>query len=185
MISLLILTIEEEEQRAVIEQICDLYYKHMLKLSIDILNNKQDAEDAVQDAFYNIARHAEAFLDLQQTETAALVSTYTRNAAINIYNRKKRTAQLFVPLDETGHHTDIPCDEQALDRLLENEETADAVRQAVNLLKAPYRDVIYLKYFYHYKNIDIARVLHTSANDINVRIFRAKQKLRAILQDKL
>ena len=185
MISLLILTIEEEEQRAVIEQICDLYYKNMMKLSMDILNNKQDAEDAVQDAFYNIARHAEMFLNLQANETAALVSTYTRNAAINIYNRKKRTAQLFVPLDDTGHHADIPCDEQTLDKLLENAETADAVRQAVKLLKEPYRDVIYLKYFYHYKNIDIARVLHTTPNEVNVRIFRAKQKLRAILQNKL
>lgn len=184
MISLLILTIEEEEQRRVIEEICDRYYKNMMKLSMDILNNKQDAEDAVQDAFYNIARHAESFLGLQTTETVALVCTYTRNAAINIYHRKKKSARLFVPLDDTGHHADIPCDEQTLDKLLENEETADIVRQAVNQLKESYRDVIYLKYFYHYKNIDIARVLHTTPNDVNVRIFRAKQKLRAILQDK-
>ena len=185
MISLLILTIEEEELRRVVEEICDLYYRNMMKLSLDILNNKQDAEDAVQDAFYNISRHAEVFQKLSDTETAALVSTYTRNAAINIYNRKKRTAQLFVPLDDTGHHTDLFSDEQTLDKLLENEEMAEAVRQAVNCLKAPYRDVIYLKYFYHYKNTEIARVLHTTPNDINVRIFRARQKLRALLQSKL
>ena len=185
MISLLILTIEEEKLRRVVEEICDLYYRNMMKLSLDILNNKQDAEDAVQDAFYNISRHAEVFQKLSDTETAALVSTYTRNAAINIYNRKKRTAQLFVPLDDTGHHTDIPCDEQTLDKLLENEEMAEIVRQAVNCLKASYREVIYLKYFYHYKNVEIARVLHITPNDVNVRIFRAKRKLRALLQSKL
>ena len=185
MISLLILAIEEEELRAVVEQICDQYYKNMMKLSMDILNNKQDAEDAVQDAFYNISRHADAFLNLKTTETAALVSTYTRNAAINIYNRKKRTAQLFVPLDETALHENIPCEGETLDKLLESEETADAVRMAVNSLRTSYREVIYLKYFYHYKNVEIARVLHITPNDVNVRIFRAKRRLRDILKNKL
>lgn len=185
MISLLLFTIEEEEQRAVIEQICDLYYKNMMKLSLNILNNKEDAEDAVQDTFYNISRHADMFVHLRTDETVALVSTYTRNAAINIYNRKKRALQLFVPLDEEGHHADIPCDEQLLDKILENEETAEAVRQAVNRLKEPYRDVIYLKYFYHYKNTEIARAMGITANDVNVRIFRAKKQLRAMLREML
>jgi len=70
MISLLILTIEEEELRRVVEEICDLYYRNMMKLSLDILNNKQDAEDAVQDAFYNISRHADAFLNLKNRRVA-------------------------------------------------------------------------------------------------------------------
>ena len=185
MISLIIQAIENDEQRETVERICDLYYRNMMKIALDILNHKQDAEDAVQDAFYNISVHADLFLDIESKATIARVSVYTRNAAINIYNRKKKTNELFSPLDAQASPSGATIDDEALGRILENEETAQMIRSAVNELESAYRDVIMMKYFYHYRNLDIAKVMNTDANDINGKIFRAKKKLRKILEDKI
>ena len=185
MIFLIIQAIENDEQRKAVEHICDLYYKNMMKIALDILKHKQDAEDAVQDAFYNISVHADLFLDTESNATIARVSVYTRNAAINIYNRKKKTNELFSLPDVTASPSNIAIDEETLDRILESEEAAQTIRSAINQLGNSYRDVIMMKYFYHYRNLDIAKVMNTDANDIAGKIFRAKQKLRKILQDKI
>ena len=41
MISLIIQAIENGEQREAVERICDLYYRNMMKIALDILNHKQ------------------------------------------------------------------------------------------------------------------------------------------------
>jgi len=185
MLFLFLQVLENEEYRLVVERICDNYYRHMMKMAMDILKHKEDAEDAVQDAFYNISKHADVFLEMDAQDTAALVSTYTRNAAINVYNWKKRSGELFTSLETQTNLTEEEIDPETLDHILENEDTAQLIRSAVNQLASPYRDVIMLKYFYHYRNIDIANMMHTDANDINGKIFRAKKKLRKILKDKI
>ena len=185
MIFLLLQAIEDEDQRKIVERICDLYYRHMMKIAWNILKHPQDAEDAVQDAICNISINYEQFADPESTATIALVSTYTRNAAFNIYNHKKRTNGLFTSMEDPEYLNLIATDEQSLDRILENRDTAELIRWAVNQLDEPYRSVIKLKYFFHHRNVQIARVLHTTPNDINGKIFRAKKKLRKILKDKI
>ena len=149
MIYLFIQAIENDEQREAVGRICDLYYRYMMKAALDILHHKEDAEDAVQDAFYNISKHADLFLDTESEATIARVSIYTRNAAINIYNRKKKTNEIFSPLDTQESPSSTIIDEEDLDRILENEETARAVRSAIEQLGKPYRDIISMKYYYH------------------------------------
>lgn len=54
MIPAFILTIEDDDKRRVVQSIYDLYYKYMMACAVDILKNRHDAQDAVQDSFYNI-----------------------------------------------------------------------------------------------------------------------------------
>ena len=112
MIYLFIQAIENDEQREAVERICDLYYRNMMKVALDILHHKEDAEDAVQDAFYNISKHADLFLDTESEATIARVSIYTRNAAINIYNRKKKTNEIFSSLDAQESPSSTIIDEE-------------------------------------------------------------------------
>lgn len=184
MIYLFIQAIENDEQREAVERICDLYYRNMMKVALDILHHKEDAEDAVQDAFYNISKHADLFLDTESEATIARVSIYTRNAAINIYNRKKKTNEIFCSLDAQESPSNMIIEEENLERILEDEERARTIHWAVEKLDKTDSDLISMKYFYHYRNIDIARALNTDANDINGRLFRARKKLRKILENR-
>lgn len=82
MIEAFILTIEDDNKRRIVENIFDLYYKHMMACALDILRNEHDAQDAVQDAFYKITATYERFANATSPQTEALVHIYVKNAAI-------------------------------------------------------------------------------------------------------
>ena len=178
----LIQSIANENERNAVDQIYRKHYKFMVAKAYDILKNMPDAEDAVQETFYRISCNVEDFMHPERPETVALISIYTHNVAVNMYNKKKRQSNLF---DQSGDFEEMAkaCmdPDEDLDQIVVNNETIDIVRFAVNRLDNAYKQVVLLKYFYHMKNIDIAEYLGIDHNTINWRIFRAKQLLREML----
>lgn len=182
MILTYIQSIEDDNKRRIVQDIYDLYYKHMTACALDILRNYHDSQDAVQDAFYNITATYELFVDAAAPATAALVHIYVRNAAINIYNKNKRHAKVVMLCDNIEEVAKDIVDEDAdVQRIVIDNETTEIVSEAVDKLDDMYRDLIIMKYYYHMRNVDIAQVLNVDSNKVNGRIFRAKQKLKEIL----
>lgn len=182
MILTYIQSIEDDNKRRIVQDIYDLYYKHMTACALDILRNYHDSQDAVQDAFYNITTTYELFADGAAPATAALVHIYVRNAAINIYNKNKRHSKVVMLCDNIEEVAKDIVDEDAdVQRIVIDNETTEIVSEAVDKLDDMYRDLIIMKYFYHMRNVDIAQVLNIDSNKVNGRIFRAKQKLKEIL----
>lgn len=183
MILAYIQSIEDDNKRRIVEDIYDLYYKHMTACALNILRNHHDSEDAVQDAFYNITTTYELFADAAAPATAALVHIYVRNAAINIYNKNKRHSKVVMLCDNIEEVAKDIVDEDAdVQRIVIDNETTEIVSEAVDKLDTMYRDLIIMKYYYHMRNVDIAQVLNIDSNKVNGRIFRAKQKLKEILE---
>ena len=175
-------SIEDYNKRRIVEDIYDLYYKHMTACALNILCNHHDSEDAVQDAFYNITATYELFADAAAPATAALVHIYVRNAAINIYNKNKRHSKVVMLCDNIEEVAKDIVDEDAdVQRIVIDNETTEIVSEAVDKLDTMYRDLVIMKYYYHMRNVDITQVLNIDSNKVNGRIFRAKQKLKEIL----
>ena len=82
-------------QRESLTLIYELYYGKMYQMAYVVLRNKQDAEDAVQEAFYRVCCNAEVFAHPYSKSTAALIHVYTRNVVINHYHQKKRRTALI------------------------------------------------------------------------------------------
>lgn len=181
MISMILMSIDDEKQRSDVEQIWNLYGKIMLAKAYGILGNMQDAEDAVQEAFLRISKNAEDFSEPKSPGTIALVSIYTRNVAINMYRRNKKRNELFGSDGDVDNVIDAAAESEDIAQLIVNDETVEIVRRAINMLDEPYKDVILLKYYYHKKNIEIAEVLGVDANTVNGRVFRAKKKLKELI----
>lgn len=182
MILAYIRSIEDESKRKVVQSIFDMYYKHMMACAMNILNNYHDAQDAVQDSFYNITATYNLFAISDSPSTAALVHIYVRNAAINIYNKNKVRSKAIVFSDDIEEATaDIEDTTANVQQNAVDNETAQIISKAIDQLDSEYRDLIYLKYYYNMRNIDIARVMNIDVNTVNGRIFRAKRKLREVL----
>ena len=87
-------TIEDKEDRTKIEQIYELYAASMKIIAIAILRNEEDAEDAVQTAMLNACRHVKKLQDPKDENTKWYVMQITRNAAREIYRKKKKRWKL-------------------------------------------------------------------------------------------
>jgi RNA polymerase sigma-70 factor (ECF subfamily) len=59
-----------------------------------------------------------------------------------------------------------------------DEETFDRVRRAVNALSPKYREAVVLRYLQELPTDEICRILGISSNALQVRLNRARERLR-------
>ena len=65
-------TIENEEQRSELSVFYQKYYKHLYSIALSKLHNEFDAEDAVQNAFSQIADKPEKFFEISPNKRVKL-----------------------------------------------------------------------------------------------------------------
>lgn len=177
--------IQNDDERNAVNEIFQKYFPKMQTVAYNILNNKQDAEDAAMDVMKYICEHAENFVDYKSQNTISFIFICVKNNAINIYRKNRRKSEVFISAD----YTDIDYEEyiqedKSLFEISINEENKDALSKAIDELDDMYKTPILLKYNYQMKNKDIAKVLDIDTNTVNGRIFRAKKLLKENIKDR-
>jgi RNA polymerase sigma-70 factor (ECF subfamily) len=151
--------------------------------------SEADAEDAVQDAFVSVSRSIGSF------EGQARLSTWLHrivvNAALMKLRTRKRAAEdsiedLLPRFLEDGHMTDPAAEwrESAQDAL-ERREVREWVRASIQRLPEPYRAVLLLRDVEDRDTAETASLLGISAGNVKVRLHRARQALRALLDPQM
>jgi len=164
--------LDGEEDKSKFESLYLTYRKLMFHVANSILNDESLAEDAVHHAFVKIIENFHKVGEISCHKTKSYVVIIVRNAAINLYNSRKRQAALF--LEDVKHcaATEPMSDALALDHLT----------KAILSLPALYRDVLTLKYVQELSNEEIAKILDITEATVRKRIERAKRKLEEILE---
>ena len=155
--------IEAPEERSKFEELYLLYRDTMYAVAYRILQNPQEAEDAVHHAFLKIIENISKIQEIDCPKTKGYIVTIVENRAIDIYRRKK--AHPAVPYNEETVGTIVEYDG---DNLL-----------AGCILKLPprQRDIIVLKYQHGYELKEIAKMLGITYTNALAIEQRAKKKL--------
>ena len=164
----------------------ELYERHrsrIYRVSLRILRNDQDAEDAVQRCFQR------AFVNLSRFRQDSGFSTWVTRIAINealMMLRQRRpdtqlpendntSADAHSPVDLSDHR---PTPEQALAQL----ELQSSVIHAVSHLRHSLRVVVLLRELYGLTTAETARRLGLSVGAVKARTFHARRHLRKHLE---
>lgn len=157
----------------------------LLAVTRRLLRNEDDARDAVQDAFLSAFRALAGFDGNCQLVT--WLHRIAVNAALMKLRGKKRRPEapiddLLPDFDDTGHHRNSiePWRPEPL-AALEREEVRSGVRAAIDRLPDSYRAVLLLRDIEEMSTGETARVLGLSENAVKVRLHRARQALRTLL----
>lgn len=158
----------------------------LLAVTRRLLRNEEDAQDAVQEAFVS------AFRSLDSFEGACRVSTWLHRIAVNaalmrLRSRRRKPEEsieaLLPTFLEDGHHTTHPPEwRDSADVLLERRENRDFVRACIDELPESYRTVLLLRDIEELDTEETARILDVSENVVKVRLHRARQALRSLLE---
>lgn len=162
--------LEDGEDRNKFEELYWAYRGLLFHVANRILQNVQDAEDAVQQAFLKIAENIGTVAQPVHPKTRALVSIIAERTAIDLYRAKQR-------------HPTVDLDELPLfytDRLPEEGDLSAAIAA----LPPRYRQVILLKYDLGYSNGEIGALLGCTPETVSQIAHRAKEKLTVILEQK-
>lgn len=162
--------LDSEAERFKFEALYRAYRGLLFYVANRILQNQQDAEDAVQQAFLKIAENLERIAEAVSPKTRALAVLITERKAIDLYRAKQRHPT--VDLDEIPlFYTDELPGEGSLSG-------------AIATLPPRYRQVILLKYHLGYSNAEIGAFLDCTPEAVSQTAHRAKEKLTAALQQK-
>jgi RNA polymerase sigma-70 factor, ECF subfamily len=168
------------------EQLVRTHTGRLLAVARRLLRNDEDARDAVQEAFLLAFRGLPAFGE------RCRLSTWLHRIVVNVALMRIRTRErkpeaqiddLLPEFQPDGHHAQ-QFDEWRLppqQRLLREEARAQ-VRAAVDRLPERYRTVLMLRDIEDLDTAEVAQMLGVSTNAVKIRLHRARQALRTLLE---
>lgn len=178
MIGLYLAMLDEPDDNVDFNVIYNACKNKMFSMAYRIIGNHHDAEEAVSQAFFAVARNFSRIRGKSKQEQLAYINVATKNAAYDIC-RKNKAATEFV-----SEETDIIADGKTdvSDEVL-SEIGYNRVLEAIKSLPERYAQVLYLQSVLELSTKDIARSINESEANVRKLLSRAKAKLRSILDE--
>ena len=161
-----------------LEQIYQAYKKYMFSIALSILHDRDDAQDAIQNAIMKIYHSISSFDGVETNKTRSLIRVVVKNAALDLYRHKGKSQSSSIG------HTDLhllvsedPTPEDLVIRISDAEWLASKIAE----MNPDYADIIMLKYFNDLSDIEISSILCISHEATRVRLHRARKALKKIL----
>lgn len=167
------------------EMLVRTYGGRMLTVARRLLGNDEDAQEAVQDAFLS------AFKALPAFDGRSKLSTWLHRIVVNaalmkLRTRKRRPEQSIddlLPTFKPDGHQAVPATDwqSSVVTDAERSETQLRIRQEIEKLPETYRTVLLLRDIEELDTETVAQLLDVSVAAVKVRLHRARQALRTLL----
>ncbi len=167
---------KDESVRKKLEEIYSCYRRDMYITAYSILKDHQAAEDAVQNAVIKIYRHIDKIAEVKCKKTRSYIVIIVRSLCLDCFKGKKDINSID-EMQDTLANEHISLDEH----ILKIEESAEIARK-LDKLHRPYSDILVLKYYHELTINEISDLLGITENNVSVRLNRALNALRNILE---
>ena len=156
-------------------------YKYMVyTLAMRMVKNKEEAEEIAQDTFLKVYNALGSFKGDSKFSTWVYKITYYRS--LDYIKKLGRTPSLSTI--EGLVENSIVEEDDIIDKL-EQIEKKGVIKEAVQLLPGDDGILITLHYFEELSLQEISEIMEISANNVKVKLFRARKRLHHILMNKL
>lgn len=158
-------------------QVFGAYRDRIYGFCLRMMRNREEAEDASQEAFLRAVRAIGTF------RGDASLSTWLHQIARNTCMTRLAAAQNFEDVADRSWIADLASDEPGADRSSASAELREAFEIAIGELEPPFREVILLREIDNQSYEDIARITDSSVATVKTRLFRAREKLKIRLAE--
>jgi RNA polymerase sigma-70 factor, ECF subfamily len=173
------------QDEAACEELVRTHSGRLLSVARRMLRNEEDARDAVQEGFLS------AFRAIPKFNGDCRLSTWLHRIVVNAALMKIRTRSrrpeesiedMLPRFLEDGHHAEPTSDWGSASTLLEQRETRERVRAAIDQLPDSYRTVLLLRDIEELDTAETAQLLGLTPNTVKIRLHRARQALAKVLE---
>lgn len=164
----------KEEYGEIIERYQGKLYGYLKNLTNQ---RREEVEDLVEEVLVG------AYINLLSFDTKKKFSSWifrvAHNKAIDYFKKKK------IKITEIEDNEEIFGDKQKLLEDVEIEkENSKNINRAIESLELKYKEAIILYYFEDKSYEEISDILHIPTDNVGVMLYRAKEKLKKILNSK-
>ena len=156
-------------------EIYDRYSGRIYNFAFRFLKNSEAAEDATQEVFVKMLKHANQFHGDAKLSTwlFSITANWCRDYLRKADNKSKESDDVLVSLPAPAELTP--------DRNLERRESERRVQRALQSLTAEQREAILLSRYQGLSYAEIAQIAGCSEGAVKTRVFRAMETLKKIL----
>jgi RNA polymerase sigma-70 factor (ECF subfamily) len=169
------------------EALNDLMDRHsgrLFRFLVRSLQSEAEASDLAQEAFVRVYQNRAKFNGRQKFST--WLYAIAANLVKDRYRWRSRHPQVSLDAgnEQTGDHIHdhLAAHDLTPSECLQADERADTVRRAVTALPEDLRTPLILAEYEERSHAEIGAILDCTAKAVEVRIYRARQQLRASLE---
>lgn len=166
------------EQKERFEELYKVYWKSMLRYAYSLIRDEAAAEDIVQEVFIKVAGCMDQIMDMQGSHIQNFLFTIVKNCSIDYIRKMKKEWKQICSLDEDI----VLVDEEDILEDICKGENRELLYAAIDKLKKAYQDVLLMKYVQEMSDEEIASELKISADNVRIRIFRARKALSKVIK---
>ncbi len=162
--------LDTQEEKSKFELIYIHYRQLMFYIAKNILKDDFLSEDAVHDAFINIAKSLGNVTDAVSPRTKRYVVIIVRNISLNMLKKQK----LSEDIEDMGEYIsdDLILEDEVLSKI-----SFDFIVEQIINLPVIYKDVLYLSYVEDLNTNEISRLISISNETVKKRLQRGRKKL--------
>jgi RNA polymerase sigma-70 factor (ECF subfamily) len=156
-------------------EIYDRYSSRIYNFAFRFLRNSEAAEDATQEVFVKMLKHANQFHGDAKLSTwlFSITANWCRDYLRKADNKPKESDDVLVTLPSSS--------EQSPDRNLEQKENEQRIKKALAMLTPEQREAILLSRYQGLSYAEIAQISGCSEGAVKTRVFRAMETLKKAL----
>ena len=156
-------------------EIYDRYSGRIYNFALRFLRNAEAAEDATQEVFVKMMKHANQFQGDAKLSTwlFSITANWCRDYLRKADNKAKETEDVLITLPAPA--------EQSPDRTLEQRENEELIKRALQALTPEQREAILLSRYQGLSYAEIAQISGCSEGAVKTRVFRAMETLKKAL----
>ncbi len=155
-------------------QLYRLYSKAMFNICYRMLNNREEAEDLLQDSFCDAFTKLDTFR--YESSFGIWLKKIVVHRCINWLRKKKISLVLHEELDESVQKTESEIDYEDISMDVKR------IHQAIALLPDGYRIIFSLYALEGYDHAEISEIMGISESTSKSQYLRAKQRIKDILK---
>ena len=192
MLALLLQTIEDginknvqdEEQKKLLTHLIRAHGEKLFGYALSILENSQDAEDAMQDAFLKMAHHAEDFEGKTERHRVNLARVYLYNTCIDVYRAREKRQKHETIMTDLNEELFDDLTAAEIEDFRQQIEISDRLNKTLNCIqKLPrsQRELLMMQVLNGYSSQKLGEIFHLSEDAVNSKLYKARKKLKKMV----
>ena len=170
MLSFCLSLIKTEQEKLLIEELYNKNKQTMYNIAYSNLHNRDDAEDAVQEAILRAINQIDKISQISPDKQCTYLNVIVRNISFDMFNRKVNHLSLE---EDAEIYDQTVLEDQAIGNV-----NYDSLVEYIRSLPQGMRDALYLKYCLEFTNEEIAQSLNISQCALRNRLFAARNKIK-------
>lgn len=175
MLSFCLSLIKTEQEKLLIEELYNKNKQTMYNIAYSNLHNRDDAEDAVQEAILRAINQIDKISRISPDKQCTYLNVIVRNISFDMFNRKVNHLSLE---EDAEIYDQTVLEDQAIGNV-----NYDSLVEYIRSLPQGMRDALYLKYCLEFTNEEIVQSLNISPCALRNRLFAARNKIKDYIKN--